>query len=201
MVNYYQLLDLVKRNRSFRRFNENVVLSEETILRWLELARNTASGRNMQPLKYIIHTDRQINAMIFDHLAWAGYLTHWAGPCPGERPSAYVAVLKDKMLSENIYCDDGIALQTILLGAASEGFGGCIIGSFNKLKLSVIFKLPDHLELLWILALGKPAEEVVLEDSDGKDIRYWRDEQGVHHVPKRRLNELVFNADYSSAPE
>lgn len=192
MTNYDQLLKLVKKNRSYRRFNQNVRISVDQIHRWIELARNSASGRNMQPLKYALSTDEKINSLIFEQLAWAGYLKDWKGPVEGEQPAAYIAVLKDTSLAENIYCDDGIAVQTILLGAVSDGFGGCIIGSFNKSKVSAILKLPDHLEILWIIALGQPIETVVLEDLAGDDIRYWRDEESIHHVPKRRLKDMIY---------
>lgn len=192
ITNYDQLSELVKKNRSYRRFNQNTRISEEQIHRWIELARNTASGRNMQPLKYALCTDEKMNSLIFEQLAWAGYLQEWKGPSEGEQPTAYIAVLKDKLLAENIYCDDGISMQTILLGAVSDGFGGCIIGSFNKTRVSTIFKLPDHLELLWVIALGEPKETVILEESDGEDIRYWRDEKNVHHTPKRRLKDLIY---------
>jgi nitroreductase len=193
MTNYDQLLKLVKKNRSYRRFNQNVRISVDQIHQWIELARNSASGRNMQPLKYALSTDEKINSLIFEQLAWAGYLKDWKGPAEGEQPAAYIAVLKDTSLAENIYCDDGIAVQAILLGAVSDGFGGCIIGSFNKSKVSAILKLPDHLEILWIIALGQPIETVVLEDLEGDDIRYWRDEESIHHVPKRRLKDLIYS--------
>lgn len=191
MTNYDQLLGLVRMNRSYRRFDPHVRISADQIKRWIELSRYSASGRNMQPLRYVICTEAKMNSLLFEQLAWAGYLKDWQGPDPGERPSAYIAVLRDKSLSENIFCDDGIAIQTILLGAVSEGFGGCIIGSFNKAKVNTILKLPEHLDILWIIALGKPVETVVLEDLEGEDIRYWRDEKQVHHVPKRKLESLI----------
>ncbi|WP_198003745.1 hypothetical protein [Methanococcoides burtonii] len=43
-----------------------------------------------------------------------------------------------------------------------------------------------------VLAMGIPAEEIVLEETGKeKDIRYWRDENGRHHVPKRGLDEII----------
>ena len=191
MTNYDQLSALVKMNRSYRRFDQNVRISAEQIKRWIELSRFTPSGRNMQPLKYVISTDDKLNSQLFEQLAWAGYLKDWKGPEQGERPSAYIAVLRDKSLSENIFCDDGIAIQTILLGAASDGYGGCIVGSYNKARVNAILKLPEHLDILWMIALGKPVETIVLEDLEGDDIRYWRDEAQVHHVPKRKLETLI----------
>ena len=192
MDSYSFLRQLVAANRSYRRFDESVSIGADQIRRWIDLARHSPSGRNMQPLKYVICTDRKTKAVIFDHLAWAGYLKEWPGPSEGERPVAYIAVMKDKELADNIFCDDGIAMQSILLGAVSDGFGGCIIGSFNKSKIRNILALPDHLDIVYMMALGKPAETVVIEDVEGDDIRYWRDNESVHHVPKRTLDELIY---------
>lgn len=193
MTTFNQLSDLIHMNRSFRRFVASEAISREQLIRWIALSGKTASARNLQPLKYKISTDHQLNANIFEHLAWAGYLTDWDGPTEGERPTAYLFMLKDLNLSKTVTCDDGIALQTILLAAVSEGYGGCIIGSFNRSKLTHLLKLPKHLELLWVLALGKPAETVLLETASNGNIRYWRDENSVHHVPKRPLSELIID--------
>lgn len=188
------LRELIEKNRSYRRFDQSAGITTAQLEKWIELARFSASGRNMQPLKYALSTGKVLNDQIFSHLAWAGYLTDWDGPAEGERPVAYIAVLHDKQVSEKYFCDDGIAMQSILLGAAEDGYGGCIIGSVNRKKVAELLKLPAHLEILWIVALGKPAEKVVVEDSDGENIRYWRDENDIHHVPKRTLNDLIWPA-------
>jgi nitroreductase len=148
----------------------------------------------MQPLKYAVCTDEVINEKIFLHFGWAGYLTHWKGPEEGEHPVAYIAVLHDKLVADNYFCDDGIAVQSILLGAVDAGFGGCIIGSVNKGKVAKLLELPDNLEILWLIALGKPAERIELETVQNNEIKYWRDEKDVHHVPKRPLEELIFKS-------
>jgi len=184
--------DLILKNRSYRRFDATVKISEQQIEGWIELARFSASGRNMQPLKYCICTNSAINEKIFPFIGWAGYLTEWKGPDENERPVAYVVILLDKSVAGNYYCDDGIAIQSILLGAVEDGFGGCIIGTVNKGKVARILELPDHLEILWLIALGKPSEEIVLDDISENDHKYWRDENNVHHVPKRMLNEIIF---------
>jgi nitroreductase len=184
----------ILKNRSYRRFDESVKISEDQIKSWIELARYSASGRNLQPLKYCICTNSAVNGKIFPHIGWAGYLSEWNGPDEHERPVAYIVVLLDKSIAANYYCDDGIAMQSILLGAVDDGFGGCIIGTVNKGKVASILELPGHLEILWLIALGKPAEEVVIEDIVENDHKYWRDESSVHHVPKRTLNELIVKA-------
>lgn len=182
--------DLIIKNRSYRRFDSSIEIAQEKIMSWIELARFSASGRNAQPLKYAIISSKEKCNEMFPLLGWAGYLSNWRGPEENERPVAYIAVLKDKSISENHYCDDGIAMQSILLGAVEDGFGGCIIGSVNKAKVAKLLELPEEIELMWVIALGKPAEKVVLETAE-EDIKYWRDTDEVHHVPKRSLSEIV----------
>lgn len=186
------LYDLVLKNRSYRRFYEDVPISLDTLRELVNLARLTASARNMQPLKYVLCCDRATNAAIFSTLAWAGYLTDWPGPVEGERPSAYIVVLGDKTLSQSFGVDHGIAMQTILLGATEKGLGGCMIGSIQREKLRQILNIPEQYEILNVVALGKPKETVVI-DPVGPDgnIKYWRDKDQVHHVPKRSLAELI----------
>jgi nitroreductase len=186
--------ELIMKNRSYRRFDASVKPDPKQIERWIELARFSASGRNMQPLKFVVSTSEKINNLIFPNLGWAGYLKSWNGPSENERPTAYIAVALDKSLAETYYCDDGIAIQSILLGAVEDGFGGCIIGSFIKSKIAKILQLPENLEILWMVALGKPAEKVVLETAEEGNIKYWRDEEDVHHVPKRPLDEIIFKS-------
>lgn len=186
--------NLVKKNRSYRRFDEQFVIERETLVELIELARLAASGRNAQPLKYFLSNDKVVNELIFSTLTWAGYLKEWPGPKEGERPSAYITVLLDHNISDNFLCDDGIAMQNILLGAVDKGLGGCILRAINKPRLSAILNLQDHFEIIDVVALGKPVETVVITNVGvGGDIRYYRDENGVHYVPKRSLDELIVN--------
>jgi len=186
------LRDLVLRNRSYRRFDESYRIERETLVELIGLARCTPSAANRQPLKYILSADLKTNDRIFPCLLWAAYLKDWDGPAPGERPTAYIVILIDEKITEDWWCDDGIAAQTILLGAVEKGLGGCMIGSINKERLRQELAIPEHLKIRLAVALGKPTERVKLEDlAPGGDIRYWRDEQGTHHVPKRMLDELI----------
>lgn len=184
--------DLVLKNRSYRRFHQDVPVQLETLRGLVDLARMSASGANRQPLKFVLSCDPQTNALIFPNLGWAAYLKDWPGPQEGERPSAYVVILLDKTISASAGCDHGIAAQSMLLGATEMGLGGCMIGSVKKAELSETLAIPSQYEILLVLALGKPKETVVLEavGPDG-DTKYWRDEVGVHHVPKRSLRELI----------
>lgn len=188
-----ELKSLILRTRSYRRFDENHVITRDDLLEMIDAARLSASGRNAQPLKYFITSDSELNKKIFPTLAWAGFITDWPGPAPGERPSAYIVQMHDTMISNNFYCDDGIAAQSILLTATEKGLGGCIIASVKKELLAKTLGLPEHLQIIQVIALGKPAEKVVIEPMKDGDIKYWRDNNQVHHVPKRSLDELVIN--------
>jgi nitroreductase len=184
--------DWVLRNRSYRRFQQEVAVDRATLRELVDLARLSPSAANVQPLRYILFCDPQTNALIFPHLGWAGYLLDWPGPPEGERPAAYIIILGDTRLKASFGCDHGIAAQSILLGATERGLGGCIIGSIRREELRQALGIPAHYEILLVLALGRPKETVVLEAVGPEgDIRYWRDAAGVHHVPKRSLDELI----------
>ena len=184
--------ELILKDRSYRRFHEEQPIDRQTLLELVDLGRLSASGGNVQPLKYILSSDPEKNAKIFPCLAWAGDLTDWDGPAEGERPSAYIIILGDKEIGKSFGVDHGIAAQSILLGAAEKGIGGCMVGSVERKNLRKALDIPERYEILLVLALGKPRETVVLEEAgpDG-DIKYYRDENDVHHVPKRPLDEII----------
>jgi nitroreductase len=186
------LRDLVVSNRSYRRFYQAVAIDCEVLRELVDLARLSASGANKQPLKYMLSCDADTNALVFPHLGWAGYLKGWPGPAEGERPSAYIIVLGDTDIGKSFGCDHGIAAQSILLGARERGFGGCMMSSVRREGLRETLNIPSRYEILLVIALGKPKETVIIEavGPDG-DIKYWRDDEGVHHVPKRPLEELI----------
>jgi nitroreductase len=186
-----KLKDLVLKTRSYRRFDETHRISNNTLKELVSLARFSASGANRQPLKYLIYTSPEDCEKLFPSVVWAAYLKDWDGPAPGERPSGYIIILGDKSISESFGVDHGIAAQTIMLGATEAGLGGCMIASIKREWLRSVLKIPDRFEILLILALGKPVEEVILDEIKNNDVKYWRDDQDKHHVPKRPLDELI----------
>ncbi|PKQ65621.1 nitroreductase [Labilibaculum filiforme] len=183
--------ELILKNRSYRRFDEQEELSLENIKQWIDLARMGASGRNGQTLKYQIVLSEEKRNKVFETLAWAGYLSDWDGPIAGERPTAYVIMLNDEKLGKNYFSDDGIAVQNLLLGAVEQGYGGCILRAFKEKELREVLQIASDYKIIQVVALGKPVEEVVLEEMKNGDIKYWRDENQIHHVPKRKLEDLI----------
>jgi len=183
--------DRLRRNRSIRRFHQDRPIPVETLRRWVGNVCLAPSAANLQPLRFVIVGGPEMAAALFVHLRWAAYLKEWPGPAEGERPSAYLVMLGDRRASPYLEVDSGIALQTILLSAVAEGFNGCAIANCNKKEIARLMGTPETLEILMIIALGRSAETVVLDEVKDNNVRYWRDQAGVHHVPKRRQEDLV----------
>jgi len=184
--------DLALKARSTRRFKQGEKVGEAVLRELVELARVSPSASNRQPLKFILSADPGRNGRIFPNLAWAGALKNWGGPAEGERPAAYIVILGDTRISKDFGVDHGIAAQSMMLGAREKGYGACMVGSIKRDELRKSLGIADHLEVLLVLALGAPAETVVLEDAPpGGSVTYYRDAQDVHHVPKRTLDEMI----------
>lgn len=186
------LRDLVLRTRSYRRYDESKPVGVDTLRELIDLARCVPSAMNRQPLKYILCCGPRSNDRVFETLSWAGSLKDWPGPAPGERPTAYIVVLVDRELNPDAGTDIGIAAQTILLGAAGRGLGGCMLGAIKRPALRSALSVAEELDIGLVIALGTPAERIVLEDAaPGASTTYYREDDGSHHVPKRTLGEIV----------
>jgi nitroreductase len=190
------LADLVARTRTVRRFREEAALAPALLEQLVDLARLGGSARNAQSLCYLVVTEPALRAALFPLLAWAGYLPDWPGPAAGERPAAYIVCVLDRERQRGpeseAHFDLGISTQNLLLGAAERGVMGCRIGAFNADRVRALLQLDARYQPMLVVALGEPAETVVVETvgTDG-DVRYWRDADGVHHVPKRPLGDIL----------
>jgi len=187
------LKDLIYKTRSYRRFDESYQIATKTLKNLIDLARMSASGANRQPLKYLIYNTPEDCDRMFPYLSWAGYLADWPGPEKGERPTGYIIILGDKSITEIFGVDHGIAAQSIMLGATEAGLGGCMISSVMRAELREEMRIPDNYDILLVLALGKPGEKIIIDDIKDDEVKYWRDDEKNHHVPKRQLDDLVIN--------
>ncbi len=185
---------LANTTRSYRRFCQIYPVTPELMTQWVDNARVSASAGNKQPLRYRIVTDKEQCAQIFETLTWAAALPDWDGPEPGQRPTGYIIMATDSetFKGELWRFDAGIAAQTIMLSSTEEGFGGCIMLSFKRGELKKILSMPEDLEPVLVLALGRPIEDIRLVDAVQGDTTYYRDEQQVHYVPKRKLEDIWF---------
>lgn len=184
--------ELVAANRSYRIFDQSKPVSLSELESLVDLARQSGSAANLQPLRFMICADSEMNAAVFDTLAWAAYYKDWKGPEEGQRPTGYIVILADERHSKTSDWDMGIAAQSMLLGAAELGYGGCMIGNIKREQLAGLLGVPEGFAIKLVIALGVPAEKCVIDTiAEDGDVKYWRDENGVHHVPKRALKDII----------
>ncbi|HRY84234.1 MAG TPA: nitroreductase family protein [Candidatus Cloacimonadota bacterium] len=187
--------ELVLKNRSVRRYDNSFSISRKQLEDLVELARCSPCAANLQNLRFYLSCEEEFNQHIFKHVKWANYLRYWDGPAPQEAPSAYILILCSKDCGKFHLLDTGIAAQTMLLGATELGLSGCMIASMDKSAIQTALGLPEEYDLVLTIALGKAAEKIMLEDViDPDDIEYYRDDEGVHHVPKRSLRDLIIDS-------
>ncbi|UCC59155.1 MAG: nitroreductase family protein [Candidatus Bathyarchaeum sp.] len=183
------IYEKIKSKRTIRKYLQKDV-PEEVLLKCVDAARLSPSAANLQPLKYIIINDPKLLKKVFSTLSWAGYLSDYQ-PSEGEMPRAYIIILVDEKISRTPNHDTGIAVMSISMVAHDEGLGSCILGAVNREKLREILKVPEDLAIALVVALGYPAENPVVDTAKAGDIKYWLDENGVLHVPKRHLKDVA----------
>ena len=183
--------EMIVKNRSYRRFHQNYKVDTSLLEDLIDLARLSPSTANLQRLRFKICNTEEENNKIFSCLDWAKYLKNWNGPEIGERPSAYIIILSTTKDIEKVACDTRIACQSILLGAVEEELRGCILAIIKKDVLKKQLTIPKKYSILNVIALGKPKENIKIENVENNNIKYWRDENGTHHVPKRKLKDII----------
>lgn len=184
---------LTKLNRSYRKFDNTFPVTKDQLKNMIQNACYCPSAGNLMPLRYFISNNNEINNKIFDNLGWAAYLKDWQGPTPNEQPTAYIIILSEKAQAKYTMCDTGIAAQTILLSAVEMGLGGCLLANFNNDKLKKDIQIPEQYDVCLVIAIGKPTEKIIIEHVTNNDVKYWRDDKLIHHVPKRDIKEVIIN--------
>lgn len=185
-----KVYDLILKRRTIRRFKQNSI-SDNILEKLVNAARVSPSAANLQPLEYIIVRDKKILDEVFTTLKWAGYIAPAGNPKEEERPPAYIIVLVNRKIKEHGgNHDSGAAIENIILTALEEGIGSCWLGSIDRQKLKDILNVPEHLDIDSVLALGYPNEEPVMEEMKNS-IKYWKDKDGILHVPKRKLSDII----------
>jgi len=185
------LVDLLKKNRTYRRFHEDQPVGRDMLVGLVDGARYCASSANRQALKFIVASEPEEWDLVFPHLEWASSL-EWTGPVEGERPTCYIILLGDREIHPSVSIDPGIVAQTMMLLATEQGYGGCMFGAVDRKHLRIDLQIPKRFKIELVMAFGRPAETVVLEEvTDPKNFDYWRDANDVHHVPKRPLSEIL----------
>lgn len=189
-------LELIKSNRSVRRFDASRQVPRETLRELVGVVRYCASGRNLQPLKYRIVCEKSECDKVFSTLKWAGYLPEWDGPRPDERPVAYLVQCLDTSLTDNCMCDDGLQIEALTLATRTLGLASCVIKAFNEPRLVEELQLRPEFKPIYVIALGYGVEhvEIVNMDEDTPDgMKYYRLADGTHCVPKRPVSSLLID--------
>ncbi|KYK29087.1 nitroreductase [Thermoplasmatales archaeon SG8-52-1] len=175
--------------RSIRRFQQKEI-PIELLKKFVNAARLAPSAANLQPLEFFIVDDKKLCEKIFETVSWAAYITPKWAPSEGERPVAYIInLIKD---TNNKWSDRDVSLasENIVLAAEEQGIGSCIMCKIDKIKIQEILKIPKHIIVDSVIALGYKAEKSVIEDYTDT-VKYWRDENQVLHVPKRKLKDII----------
>ena len=185
--------ELVRKNRSYRGYDSSYQVTKEELLDLVDCARLTPSSINRQPLRYYLAWEKEKVELIQSMTKWAAALPNLTLPHPGMCPTAFIVICQDMKLAPNPFLKDvGIVAQTILLAAVEKGLGGCMIGNFNAKTVKEKLSLPENMEVQLIVAIGKPAETVVLtEVGEDGNTAYYRDDNDVHYVPKRKLEDII----------
>lgn len=185
------IYELVKKNRSYRRFDADAKIIEQELREMIEAARCSGSAANRQRIRFVLVNDKETCDKLFSNVALAGYLKDWKGPTETEHPTAYIVMMAESAdIDTSLAIDIGIYAQSILLTATEMGYGGCMIRSFKKKEIDEILNKEGY-ETAFVIMLGKPAETVYLTDVKDGDIKYYRDENDNHAVPKYSLDELI----------
>lgn len=184
------IYEKIKERRTIRKYLDKDV-PREILIRCVDAARLSPSAANLQPLKYVIVDDKRLLREVFSALRWAGYLPEKYKPKEKDMPRAYIVILLDKNIRKSPGHDAGIAAMSISLVAHDEGLGSCILANIDGERLRKILNIPEHLEIILVVALGYPAEKPVVDKLRDGDVKYWIDENGVLHVPKRDLESIL----------
>lgn len=187
--------DLIKKNRSVRGYDNSREVTIEELREMVDCARLSASSVNMQPLKYILVNTVDGKARVLKQVSFAAKLSTLKLPHRGSEPMAYIVICQDEQISKSetgFLRDVGIAAQSITLAATELGLGACMLGYFSPDKLRQALDLSENLKPQLVISLGKSVEDIRIVDiEEGESTDYYRDEAGIHYVPKRKLDDVI----------
>ena len=185
------IYEMIISRRTIRKFKQEKI-DHEILKKIVNAGRLAPSAANLQPLEYLIIDDEDLKKKVFPNLAWAGYIKPEGDPGEDERPAAYIIMLVDKKINPAPERDIGASVENMNLTSQEEGIGCCWIGAFKAKEIDNIINVPENLSAELILAMGYPLEKPVSEDIEiGSSIKYYKDDSGTLHVPKRRLKDII----------
>ena len=148
-----RLIFLFKR-RSIRRF-KNIPVEDRDVQALLEAGMSAPSANNLKPWHFIVIRDRKRLDALAEIHPYAEML---------KEATLCIAVCADPKISPAYWVQDcSAATENILIAAANLGLGavwlGCHPREERKRKIKEFLKIPEHIELLSMIAIGHPSEE------------------------------------------
>ena len=184
-------IDVLYARRTIRKFTQEPI-PKQILTRIADAARLSPTANNRQPLRFLVVNDPKLCEQVFPCTHWARSLGPEGTPGEGERPTAYILILVEKELeSPWIAHDVGAAAQTIMLAAQNHRIGTCWMASIDRDAIGELLHIPWKYRLDTLISIGYPAERSVYEDEQG-DVTYYKDGQGIMHIPKRRLTDILW---------
>ena len=189
-----EVYQIIMKRRTIRKFKQEKI-SHDLLKKFVNAGRVAPSAANLQPLRYIITNKEELLPKLFSLIKFAGYID-W-NPSREEMPRAYIVIISEGE-DENTRYDVGLAAENIILTALEEGVGSCCIRAFEEDKVRKLLNIPHNYTVQMIIAMGYPAEDPVYEELKDKNdsIKYWKDSNGVLHVPKRQLEDIIYKDKY-----
>ena len=186
---------LAARRRTVR-FYQRKAVAEEHLLHLIDVARRAPSAANNQILRYTVVRNPDRVQAVFLHTAWAGRVKPKRTPEWGfNAPPAFIAVSAVKngpTLPPLAYADAGAAIMAMQYAATDANLGSCWIGAFKAREVAALLEIPDSEQLLFLLAVGHPAEAPVQDEIGmGDDVGYYLDTFDVLHVPKYSVKAIT----------
>ena len=183
--------EVVFARRSIRRYQQKMV-SDENLRQLIEFARVSPAATNAQRLRLTVIRDIELVEKIFALTRWAGAVAPRRTPVWGkDAPLCFIAfTAKKEQLNSSLYADAGAAIQTIQLAAREKELGCCWFASFDPEKVQKILQIPPERKVLYLVAVGFPAEDPVTEEAVGGNVAYYLDDSDRLHVPKLPVDEI-----------
>ncbi len=160
-----EFLELTKARSSNRTYKSDPV-EREAVERCLEAARLAPSACNSQPWKFIVCGSDPLRQNLVEQ-AFSGIysMNAFAKKAPViiavvRQSSQYASKLGGMFRGTDFsLLDIGMACEHLVLQAAEEGLGTCILGWFNEKNVKKLLELPFSAKVDLLISLGHPAEK------------------------------------------
>ncbi|MCW4005629.1 MAG: nitroreductase family protein [Candidatus Bathyarchaeota archaeon] len=148
------VFDAIQNRKSSRSYKPTPV-PKAVLEKLLDAARLSPSAKNLQPWHFIVVTDKAKRKALS-----GGMFARFLGKVP-----AVIVLCGDEQASPDWYVVDvALAGENMVLAATSEGLGTCWVGSFDEKQVQQLLKIPEHMRVVALLAVGYAEEKISLTE-------------------------------------